>query len=96
MTEKVVEPLNLRPGSGMLFKNKNKKEGDKRPEYVGEIEIPAGMEGRKEISLWKRTSKAGKTYLSVSVSDPWKPKAAAPAQPQQAPAKPEFDDDLPF
>ena len=96
MSEKIMEPLNLRPGSGMLFKNKHKKEGDNRPEYVGEIEIPAGMEGRKEISIWKKISKAGKPYLSVGVSEPWKPKAAAPARPQQAPAKPEFDDDLPW
>jgi hypothetical protein len=29
--EKKFEPLNLRPGSGMLFKNKRKKE-DKHPE----------------------------------------------------------------
>ena len=100
MTDKIIEPLNLRPGSGMLFKNRNKKEGDNRPEYVGEVEIPAGMQGRKEISLWKKTSKAGKPYLSISVSDPWKPerKAAPPVQSQQRPAQsdPDFDDDLPF
>lgn len=103
MTDKIIEPLNLRPGSGMLFKNRNKKEGDNRPEYVGEVEIPAGMQGRKEISLWKKTSQAGKPYLSLRVSDPWKPtRKEAPAKPAYAPKSPpvqrdpDFDDDLPF
>lgn len=98
MSEKIMEPLNLNPGSGMLFKRAKKSE--KQPDYVGEIEIPAGMQGRKEISLWKRTAKSGKVYLSVKVGDPWKPtqKAAPPARPQYnaPPADPEFDDDLPF
>lgn len=98
MSDKIMEPLNLNPGSGMLFKRA--KESDKQPDYVGEIEIPEGMQGRKEISLWKRTAKSGKVYLSVKVSDPWKPtqKTAPPRQAQRvAPqADPDFDDDLPF
>lgn len=96
MSEKPFEPLNLKPGSGMLFKNKRKTE-EKHPEYVGEIEIPPEMVGRKQVSLWKRTSKSGNTYLSIGLSEPWKPKPkAAPARPQPAQADPDFDDDLPF
>ncbi len=98
MSDKIMEPLKLEPGWGMLFKRAKKSE--KQPDYVGEIEIPPGLEGRKEVSLWKRTSKAGKVYLSIKVSEPWKPerKSAPPARPQQsAPQRdPDFDDDLPF
>ena len=58
------------------------------------------MQGRKEISLWKRTAKSGKVYLSVKVGDPWKPtqKAAPPRYtPRPAPqADPDFDDPIPF
>lgn len=97
MSDKIMEPLKLEPGWGMLFQKKKKSE--KQPDYVGEIEIPPGLEGRKEVSLWKRTSKAGKVYLSIKVSEPWKPKAKAePARPQRSapPVDPDFDDDLPF
>jgi uncharacterized protein (DUF736 family) len=102
VSEKEWKPIELKPGSGMLFKNKWKKEGDKKPEYVGEIEIPEGMHGRKEISLWKRMSKAGKPYLSVSVSDPWKPErkpikaAGYEMKDGKVTRDPDFDDDIPF
>ena len=93
--KKEYKPMDLTPGNGALFANKNSK-SEMSPHYMGEIEIPSDMTGRVRISLWKKTSKAGNTYLSVSL---WKPTQKGQ---QQAPAKraPEpkddFNDDIPF
>ena len=52
-------------GQGSLFMNE--KTNDKQPDFVGD----ALFEGKKiKISAWKRTSKNGKHYLSLSVQKP--------------------------
>jgi len=96
--KKEYKPLELRPGDGKLFENRDPK-GETSPHFMGEIEIPEDMVGRVKISLWKKESKAGNSYLSVSL---WKPKSEKPARPapqKAAPQKhddPEFNDDIPF
>jgi uncharacterized protein (DUF736 family) len=51
--------------SGVLFV-KNKK-NEKQPDYEGKLDVNG-----KEWALagWKRTSKAGKPFLSIKVSEP--------------------------
>lgn len=44
----------------VIFKNKNKK-SEKAPDYNGKLTID-GVEF--EVTLWKKTSKAGLDYLS--------------------------------
>ena len=85
----------MKPNTGTLFKNTEKKD-DKHPDYKGKVLIE-GV-GEKELAAWIKTARDGKTkYMSLVISEPWKPKPkAAPARPQQAPAKPDFDDDLPW
>jgi hypothetical protein len=96
--KKEYKPLELKPGTGKLFKNKDPK-GEMSPHFMGEIEIPADMVGRAKVSLWKKTSEAGNTYLSVSL---WKPngdKGARPAPKKPAPQQsddPDFSDEIPF
>lgn len=70
--KKEYKPIELKPGNGMLFANKDAK-GEMSPQFMGELEIPRDMTGRVKISLWKKTSKAGNTYLSVSL---WTPKVS--------------------
>lgn len=71
---------------GALFKN-DKKESDNHPDYKGSINV-AGTE--YWLSSWLKKSKAGATYMSLSV----KQKDDAPAKPAKKPAQP--DEDLPF
>jgi len=52
---------------GAIFKNENRT-NDNQPMYRGKINVD-GVE--KEISLWVKQSKAGKTYFSASISEPY-------------------------
>lgn len=68
--------------SGALFKND--KEHDKQPDYKGSINV----EGTDYwLSSWIKTSKAGRKFMSLSVT----PKEAQPKR-EGAP----FSDDIPF
>lgn len=49
---------------GVLFQN-FRKETDKQPDYKGELNVD-GVE--LQIAGWKKTSKKGHTFLSLSVS----------------------------
>ena len=74
---------------GALFTN-DKKEQDNHPDYKGSLNVN-GVD--YWISGWKKKSKAGQTFLSLSV----RPKQdAAPRQSSQptrkAPAKDDFQD----
>ena len=52
---------------GVLFPNKYKVEGDKRPDISGTVIV----EGKEwALAAWSNTSKNGNDYLSVSVSEP--------------------------
>ena len=52
---------------GVLFPNKYKEEGDKRPDFTGTVTV----EGKEwALAAWSNTSKNGNDYLSVSVSEP--------------------------
>jgi uncharacterized protein (DUF736 family) len=74
---------------GAIFKNENRT-NDNQPMYRGKINVD-GVE--KEISLWVKQSKAGKTYFSASISEPYvKPDSATPPIQDELPV----DDGLPF
>ena len=87
-----------RPDSGRLMAAQSKK-SDKSPDYWGEIAInPKDMANVTvenglhifKLSGWKKKSKGGNTYLSLSV----KRMEAEATTPQR---KPEIsDDDVPF
>jgi len=51
---------------GVLFKN-DRKETDRQPDYTGKINVK-GTEQR--LAGWIRQSKSGKTFLSITCSDP--------------------------
>jgi uncharacterized protein (DUF736 family) len=72
---------------GAIFKN-DQKSSDKQPDYKGKINVD-GVD--KQISLWVTTSKEGKKFFSVQISEPYQPQQqAAPSQQQ------EKQDDLPW
>jgi uncharacterized protein (DUF736 family) len=75
---------------GAIFKN-DRKEKDTHPDYRGKINVD-GVD--KEISLWVKESKAGKTYFSASISEPYvKPDSDTPKPP---PIGDVIEGDLPF
>jgi hypothetical protein len=103
------KPLELDPGFGMLFQNPTANEENRRPQYRGELLIPEGVTGRVEVSLWRRTSKSGKPYLSFAVQVPGAGRREKPGAPQSGgrpsgnhvdrrspPPADDFDDDIPF
>lgn len=58
--------------TGVLFVNERKNPGSNQPDYSGNAAIE-GVEYR--IAGWKKKSKSGKVYLSLSFSEPnedWK------------------------
>ncbi|MGH9644410.1 MAG: hypothetical protein ACRD3Q_18565 [Terriglobales bacterium] len=82
---------------GVLFKNTDKREGKRDPDYRGNAEIDRVQ---MWVDAWINTSKDGKTkYLSLT----FKPKQAkdtgsvAHKEPEPAAgAAADFDDDIPF
>jgi uncharacterized protein (DUF736 family) len=61
--------------SGTLFPAEDKK-SEKSPDFTGKLNVE-GKEYR--LSAWKKTSKAGKKFLSVSIQQPQQ-KSDAPAK----------------
>ena len=53
---------------GVLFQEQDKKT-DKSPDYIGSLDVN-GKEYR--LAGWKRLSKSGKPFLSLSISEPQK------------------------
>lgn len=52
--------------SGALFRNKDKVEGDNKPNYKGTI----NMDGKEmNIAGWMNTSKAGVLYMSLKLDE---------------------------
>ena len=69
--------METKPNEGVIFRNKKKQDGDKQPDWKGEIDCK-GV--KQEIALWHRTAASGVDYFSVKLSDPWVKKEAEPPQ----------------
>lgn len=78
---------------GALFHN-NKEGNESRPDYTGEINV----EGKDlRIAAWIKKSKAGNSYMSLSVSEKEQRQEPAQAQPRDfAPPADDFEEDIPF
>ena len=76
-----------KPNTGALFKNKDKVEGDSKPNFSGPFVNERGDEAR--IAVWLRTSKAGQPYMYAQVSEKYDPtQQQQPQQQSQAPTPP--------
>lgn len=71
----------LRDGSGSLFRNEKKQEGERTPDYRGDAMVNGK---RVEIAAWVKEAASGKKFLSLKFSEPRerdqtaKPGASAP------------------
>ena len=79
--------------SGALFKNE-RKEKETQPDYTGTVKVN-GTD--LQIAAWLKKSKAGKPYMSLAFSPPYKKDAVKVAGDDDVPkGKPALDDDIPF
>lgn len=84
----------MKDGSGSLFvNNEQQRTSENFPHYSGSVKLN-GVE--YWLSGWKKQTKAGAPYLSLSIK-PKEPKREKPeAQPKAAPADFNDDTDIPF
>jgi uncharacterized protein (DUF736 family) len=78
--------------TGSLWENSFKNK-DNDPDYRG-----SGMVNGRERSIagWKRTTKDGRSYISISFTEP-RPKTQNPTAPTKAnPSQASPEDDVPF
>jgi uncharacterized protein (DUF736 family) len=96
------KPYEPKPNTGSLFANKEKKQ-PMSPDYQGTVLVDmstlkvANGVATVKLNGWKKVSKSGLTYLSLSVDtfvpDPNYKKAAPKPQAQSVA---DLDDDIPF
>jgi uncharacterized protein (DUF736 family) len=60
----MTEKFQAKDMTGGLFRNQDKEEGSDQPDYTGYVMID-GV--RHRLAGWKKTSKAGSTFLSLKV-----------------------------
>jgi hypothetical protein len=63
----------LQNDSGTLFKNNKKTDGDKLPDYTGNIKIN-GTE--KRLAAWVKQGAKG-AFLSLKISEPYEQKSSS-------------------
>lgn len=66
-------------GWGVLFRQA--KEHDKQPDYKGHV-VHNGV--KFQLAGWIRESRNGKTYLSVNIQPPYKPRDEAKDEPKRS------------
>ena len=98
-----------RPGGALFVQDPAKKTNPNQPDFKGHIvlspesvkalmaSVQVGTPPKVEFAAWKKTSAAGKPYLSLKPDTPRPMTQAAPA-PRQAPRIDDdpFADDVPF
>lgn len=101
---------NSYPPSGVLFQN-DRKQNDRQPDYNGNLEVSREVvddlvaqvrEGIDkpvlDLAGWRKTTKAGKPFLSLRGGVPYK-RRQGEQQPQQSQRQshvPDIDDEIPF
>lgn len=97
--------------SGVIFPN-DRKTAPNQPDFTGNVilskelimyvtrEIAAGREPKLALKGWKKTSKAGKGFVSLVAEEPWDPNKAQVQKPAPrmaaSPADYDPNDDIPF
>lgn len=83
--------MDLKERQILIFKNKQKKT-EKHPDSTGWIEINGTV---KEVALWNRKSKDGKSYVVGFWNDPYKNEAKEKEKSAKR-SNVQEDDDAPF
>jgi hypothetical protein len=101
-------PQKFYPNSATLFTEKNKKNprgpditgtlmlGQDLAEYIADQLDAGNQEITLDLSGWKKVSRAGNKFLSVSVKKPFKAQPSPNSKSASKPTKSGFDEDEPF
>lgn len=90
--------MDIKENTGVMFDNKNWKEGSNQPRVRGEINVGGKV---MEIAMWVKKSSSGNTYYSLALKD----KQDTPKKEYKPfervtyaakPIPPELDDEVPF
>lgn len=95
----------MRPGSGSLFRNKDKRPDRKDPDVKGKLMLPDGS--LYWFSGWTKVTNAGEKWISVQIGNPVQqtggsnlPGGVPPLDAHNAAKangyQPDTDDDIPF
>lgn len=87
----------MRPGSGSLFRNKDKRPDKKDPDLTGKIMLPDGTV--HWFKAWSKATGAGEKWLSCQLGDPVQGAAKPLDAHNQAKGNAfvvDTDDDIPF
>ena len=99
-----MEPFKQKADTGRLMASESKRT-QLSPDYYGEVAINLKNMSNVEVvdglhifklSGWKKQSKAGKTYLSLSVKRKGADSAATPKPAAKSSGFDDMDDDIPF
>ena len=90
--------MDIKENTGVMFANKNWKEGSNQPRVRGEINVGGKV---MEIAMWVKKSASGNTYYSLALKDKQDAlqKEYKPFERVTHAAKsisPELDDEIPF
>lgn len=80
--------------SGVLFRNDDKREGKRDPDYRGNAEV-----NREQfwVSAWIKSSKDGRKYMSLSFQPKQAKDVKGAVQHKEAPAEADdLNDEIPF
>jgi hypothetical protein len=94
-------PFVPRPNTGSLFVNKVKRD-ENSADYSGELLIDVNslvvVDGVATVKVWgrKKVSKAGTTFLSLSISNPQPQQGQQATSPRPSSSLADMDDDIPF
>lgn len=90
--------MDVKENTGVMFANKNWKEGSNQPRVRGEINVGGKI---MEIAMWVKKSASGNTYYSLSLKDKQGTPKNEPMERVTHPTNttnsyPDMDDDIPF
>ena len=90
--------MDIKENTGIMFNNRNWKEGSKQPRVRGELNIGGKI---MEVAMWVKKSANGNTYYSLALKDKQDTPKNEPIERVTHPAKPidsypDMDDDIPF
>lgn len=85
--------MDVKENTGVMFANKNWKEGSNQPRVRGEINVGGKV---MEIAMWVKKSASGNTYYSLALKEPQKKDTKEATTHPKNVAYPDMDDEIPF
>lgn len=85
--------MDIKENTGVMFANKNWKEGSNQPRVRGEINVGGKT---MEIAMWVKKSANGNTYYSLALKEPQQAKTLESTTNAKSGSYSDLDDSIPF